>query len=108
MNKNRIIVNGVSIDVDGNHVSVHSGTVYVNDVSVCSVPDQEIHIYWHGELAELQANGPVNCGDVHGDVRANGYVICQDVAGEVKSNGKVKAARAYNNIRANGSVNINY
>lgn len=108
MNKNRIIVNGVSFDVDGNHVSIHSGTVYVDGVSVCSVQDREVHVHWHGELASLQANGPVICGNVHGDVNANGKVICQDVSGEISSNGRVQASRAYNNINANGSVRISY
>lgn len=108
MGKNRIVVNGITFDVDGNNVSIHSGTVYVDGVSVCSVQDQDVHIHWHGELANLQADGQVTCGDVHGDVTANGRVICQDVAGEISSNGRVKAARVYSNINANGSVRVNY
>ncbi len=109
MSKNRIVVNGISFEVEGSNVAVRSGTVYVNEVSVCSVQDQEIHVYWHGDLAQLQASGSVTCGDVHGNVSANGNVDCQDVAGRVSCNGRVQAARAYNNnINANGSVRISY
>lgn len=108
MSKNKIVVNGISFEVEGSNVAVRSGTVYVDGVSVCSVEDQEIHVYWHGDLAQLQAGGRVTCGDVHGNVTANGRVDCQDVAGRISSNGRVQAARAYNNIQANGSVRINY
>lgn len=108
MGKNRIVVNGISFEVEGSNVSIHSGNIYVNGASVCSVLDQDVHIYWHGELASLQANGQVTCGDIHGDVTANGRVNCQNVAGEVSSNGRVQANRVYNNINANGSVRVNY
>ncbi len=109
MSKNRIVVNGISFEVEGSNVAVRSGTVYVDEVSVCSVQDQEIHVYWHGELAQLQVSGRVTCGDVHGNVSANGRVDCQNVAGRISSNGRVQAARAYNNnINANGSVRISY
>ncbi len=108
MSKNRIVVNGTTIEVEGSNVTIRSGTVYVDEVSICSVQDQEIHVYWHGDLAQLQAGGSVTCGDVHGNVTANGSVDCQDVAGRISSNGRVQAARAYNNINANGSVRISY
>ncbi len=108
MSKNRIIVNGISFEVEGEDVAIRSGTVYVNGISVCSAQDQEIHIYWHGGLAQLEANGSVTCGDVYGNVVANGKVHCQDVTGKISSNGRVQAARTYNNINANGSVRISY
>lgn len=108
MSKNRIVVNGMTIEVEGNNVAIRSGTVYVDGVSICSVQDQEIHVHWHGDLAQLQAGGSVTCGDVHGNVVANGRVDCQDVSGKISSNGRVQAARAYNNIQANGSVRISY
>jgi hypothetical protein len=108
MSKNRIVVNGLTIEVEGSNVAIRSGTVYVDGVSVCSVQEQEIHVHWHGDLAYLQAGGSVTCGDVHGDVVANGRVSCQDVSGQVSCNGRVQAARTYNNINANGSVRINH
>lgn len=107
MNRNRIVVNGVAIDVEGENVSVRAGAIYVDDTCVQTQLSGEVHIYWYGNLAKLDANGPVTChGNVYGNVGANGPIHCQDVRGSARANGRVGAARVSGDIRANGSVHI--
>lgn len=107
MSRNRIVVNGMTVEVEGNNVSFRNGAIYVDDVCVESGLSGEVHVYWYGSLAKLDANGPVTChGNVHGDVRANGPVHCQEVMGSARANGRVGTARVGGDIRANGSVHI--
>lgn len=104
---NRIVINGVAIEVEGSNVSMRAGTIYVDDQPVQSGLSGQVHVYWYGNLASLEANGPVTChGDVYGNVRANGPVSCDDVRGSTKANGPVWGSRVGGNVSANGPVNI--
>ncbi len=104
---NRIVVNGVSIEVYGVNVRVSGGSIYVDDRPVASGISGLVHVCWYGDLASLDANGPVTChGNVYGDVSANGRVHCHEVQGSCNANGRVGAARVGGSIYANGRVNI--
>ena len=92
MARNRIVINGVSIDIDGNNVSVRGGTISVDGIAVASGLSGNVHISWDGSLASLDADGSVECGDVHGNVNAGGSVKCHHIEGSVNAGGSVKAA----------------
>lgn len=103
MSKNKIIINGKTIEVEGNNVSIRNGAIYVDDCCVKFGLSGEVHVHWYGDLAKLNADGSVTChGNIHGDVRSSGSVHCQDIAGSVRANGRVNAARVGGDVRANG------
>jgi len=112
--KNRIVINGVAIEVEGSNVSVRNGTIYVEDRPVASGLSGQVHISWEGDLAHLNADGSVTCNSVHGNVTAGGSVRCGDIAGTVTAGGSVKASSyrpakssTYgNHIIAGGSVHF--
>lgn len=117
MNKNRITINGVTVEVEGGNVSVRNGTIFVDDQPVQSGLSGQVHLYWHGELAHLDANGPVTCyGNIYGEVEANGPVTCYGQAHRaIEANGpvtchghsgSVNASRVVGSINANGPVNF--
>ncbi len=107
MHRNTIVINGVAIEVEGNNVTVRAGTVYVDNQPVQSGLSGSVHVYWFGELANLETNGSATVhGSVHGNVIANGSVQCDDVKGWAKANGAVHGSKINGNINANGSVNI--
>ena len=107
MGKNRITVNGVTYEVEGNNVSVHNGVIYVDGNVVHSVLDNSVHITWHGDLASLQTDGAVTCNSVQGDVIAGGSVSCYKVDGNVGSHSSVNVRQCNGNIFALGSVTGN-
>lgn len=105
--KNQIVINGVAIEVEGSNVSVRGNTIFVDSQPVASGLSGQVHIYWYGDLAYLNANGRVTVhGDVHGDIEANGRVYCHEVQGACSANGRVGAAKVGGSIHANGRVNI--
>lgn len=90
--KNRIVINGVVIEVDGSNVSVCDGVIYVNGIPVQSQLAGNVHIYWHGDLASLDADGSVECENIHGNITAGGSVRCGDISGNVTAGGSVKVS----------------
>lgn len=105
MGKNRITVNGVTYEVEGNNVSVRNGVIYVDGVVVHSGLDNSVHITWHGDLASLKSDGAVTCNSIHGDVIAGGSVNCKNVDGNVGVHGSVNVTTCQGDIIAGGSVN---
>ena len=115
MARNRVTVNGVTIEVEGKNVSVRNGTVYVDGQEVYNFHNAtgyarkigSQHILWEGEVANLCCNGNVTCGNVYGDVQALGNIRCGDVDGNVGAHGNVSAGSCSGNIIAGGSVRVN-
>ena len=89
MSRNRIVINGMASEIEGNDVLVLNGTVYVDGIPVRTGMSGEVHIFWHGDLATLSADGSVNCQDVCGDVSSASFVHCRDVAGRITAGGSV-------------------
>jgi len=110
--KNRIVINGVAIEVEGSNVSVRGDTVYVEARRVASGLSGEVHIFWDGDLAMLDADGSVTCNSVRGNVTAGGSVRCGDIAGHVTAGGSIHSSgstippRYGNHVIAGGSVHI--
>ena len=103
---NRIIVNGITIDVEGNNISIQNGTVKVNGVKVKDGLSGKVDVKFEGDLASLQADGNVECGNVQGDVDAGGSVHCGNVEGNIDAGGSVQGSGVGGDIDAGGSVSI--
>ena len=104
---NRITINGTTFEIEGNNISIQNGTVKVNGVEVKSKLSGKVDIKFEGELANLQADGNVECGNVQGDVDAGGSVHCKNVEGNIDAGGSVHSSGVGGDIDAGGSVSIN-
>lgn len=108
MTVNRITINGVTVEVEGENVSVRAGVIYVDGVAVQSQLSGDVHVFWHGDLASLEADGSVSCRDVDGDVTAGGSVECRHVEGSVTAGGSVhtRGASAVAAVGFNGDIKV--
>ena len=89
MATNRIVINGITVEVEGSNVVVRNGVLYVDGESVQSQLSGDVNIIWEGDLANLFADGSVTCGDVEGNVTAGGSVRSQKIDGNVTAGGSV-------------------
>lgn len=109
MTVNRITINGVTVEVEGENVSVLNGVIYVDGVAVQSQLSGDVHVLWHGDLASLEADGSVSCRNVDGDVTAGGSVQCRHVEGSVTAGGSVHTRAASAQASAvgfNGDIKV--
>lgn len=106
MNKNKITINGVTIEVEGNTVSVNNGRIIVDGKVIKDNLSGNVHVKWEGELARLESDASVECGDVEGNVAAGGSINCKNVAGGVQAGGLVQALHVAGGIMAGGSVTV--
>lgn len=111
MSKNKIIINGKAIEVEGNNVTIRNGTVYIDGVPVDSGLSGVVQIIWQGDLASLEAEGSVTCDNIYGNVSAGNSVHCKNFIQTVNSNNPeqpISSSRANCNIRAGNSVHIRH
>lgn len=106
---NIINVNGKSITVSGNNISVINDKVYVGGKLVEEGLSGNVTISFEGDLASLKvdgsatvngnilgnvdAGGSVKCGNVGKSVDAGGSVNCLDIGGDVDAGGSIKMKR---------------
>lgn len=111
MSKNKIIINGKPIEVEGNNVSIRNGTVYIDGVPVHSSLSGVVEIIWHGNLASLEAEGSVTCDNIYGNVSAGNSVHCKNLIYTANSDNPeqpISSSRANCNIKAGNSVHVRY
>jgi hypothetical protein len=65
-----------------------------------------VKVKWEGDLASLETDASVNCGDVKGSIIAGGAIKCNDVSGSLMAGGSAKCNYAGGSIQAGGSVKI--
>lgn len=104
MSRNRIIVNSISFDVEGENVSIRNGTLYVSGASVASGLNGTVHIIWEGELASLETDASVECQNVYGNVTAGHSVHCKSVPGKFANKQPTNSHGHNGNISAGHSV----
>lgn len=98
-NENVITINGKTIKVKGNNVSVVNNKVIVDGKVVEEGLDGIVKIEWTGDLAKLNCNTAEIHGNVHGDVDCN-TLYCGDIQGDVDSN-TVHCGNIGGNVEAN-------
>ena len=103
---NRITIDGITIEVEGNNVHVQNGKVMVGGVEIKGGLTGKVDIKFEGSLASLRADGNVECGDVQGDVQSGGSIKCGEVGGDVTAGGSVTGTGFSGDIMAGGSVKI--
>lgn len=89
---NRITINGVTIETDGNSIHVSSdGNVSVGGVTVSSGHTGTVNVKFEGDLASLTCNGSATVeGSVQKDVDAGGSVtVGGNVGGDVDAGGSI-------------------
>jgi len=118
---NTIIINGKSICVSGNNVSVVNGTIIVDGKVIEEGLSGIVEVKFEGDLAKLDvkhgsatingnvqgsvdAGGNVVCGNVGNSVDAGGNVTCRDVKHSVDAGGNVTCGDVGGDIDAGGSV----
>lgn len=104
---NQIVVNGKSISVQGNNISVINNKVYVDGKLVEEGLVGKVEISFVGDLANLETDGSATVkGNVHGDVDAGGSVDCGDVKGSVDAGGSIGCGTVGGDVDAGGSVSM--
>lgn len=99
---NRIVINGLDINIRGNQVFVDGkqveGVEHKNGIL-------EIRIL-EGVVENVTTeDASVTCGPVTGSVQAGNSVDCKDVGGNVKAGNSVNCGDVQGNIKAGGSIN---
>lgn len=104
---NNIIVNGKSIRVLGENISIINNQVYVDDKLIEEGLEGNVHITFEGDLASLVADGSVTVnGSVRGNVDTNGSVNCGDVEGMVSAGGSVNCEVVEGAVSAGGNISV--
>lgn len=104
---NQIIINGKSISVRGNNISVVNGKVFVDGKLVEEGLSGDVNISFTGELANLKTSGSATInGIVKGNVDAGGSVKCGDVFKNVDAGGSVQCGNVGGDVDAGGSIQM--
>lgn len=96
---NTIVINGRSISVQGNNISVVNDKIYVDGKLVESGLSGNVKVEFTGDLATLECNTCKITGNVQGDVKTN-TIECGDVGGDVKAN-TVKCGNVAGKVKGN-------
>ena len=104
---NRIVINGVVFEVEGNNISIQNGKVKVDGKDINVELGTNATLKVEGYLMNLTTDRSVECGNVQGDVDAGGSVHCGNVEGNIDAGGSVHGSGVGGNIDAGGSVSIN-
>lgn len=102
---NKIVINGKSIAVSGNNITVINDQVLVDGKVVEMGLSGVVELRFEGDLANLKCSGSATVnGDVKGDVDAGGSVKCSNVGNSVDAGGSVSCGNVGGDIDAGGSV----
>lgn len=104
---NQIKINGKVIDVEGRNITLKNGKIMVNEKVCAEKLSGEVILRFEGDLANLKADGDVQCANVSGMLDCKGSVDCEDVDGDIDCGGSVKANNIKGNIDCAGSVKAN-
>ncbi len=102
-----ITINGKTYK--GNSVSIRNGKMTIDGIDIVGgdAPSMAgvMLIKVEGEVALIQSDLSVSCGNVAGSVTAGGSVNCDEVGGNVTATGSVNCDDIGGDVRAGGSVN---
>lgn len=105
--KSTVNVNGRTITVSGNDISIINGKVYSDGILVeGDLIDNSVTIKIEGPIANITSDRSLTViGNVTGDVNSNGSVNCDDIKGNVSANGSINCDDISGNATAQGSIN---
>lgn len=102
----RITINGKTIEVQGNNISVINGVIKVDGKVIEEGLSGTVKIEWQGDLASLTSDGDVTCGNIQGDVQVGGSLRCGDVGKSATVGGSVQCGPIRGDLVAGGSVRV--
>lgn len=124
--KNKISVNGVVYEVEGNNISMTNGKIYVDGKLVeTGTLSGDVKLTFEGDLVNLKSdtsvkvNGNVNGhvdaggsvsvgGSIFSYVDAGGSVNCTgDIDGNIDAGGSVTCGNVKGDVDAGGSIRMN-
>ena len=97
---NTVVINGRSISVQGNNISVVNDKIYVDGKLVESGLSGNVNVQFVGDLANLECNTCEITGNVQGNVKSNTVKISGSVGGDVKAN-TVKCGDVAGKVKGN-------
>ena len=105
---NTIVVNGKSITVQGNNISVINNRVYVDGKEVeTGELKGTVHIEFKGDLAKLKTDSSATIhGNVKGNVDSGTSVKCGDVGGSVDAGTSVSCGNVQGDVDAGTSIKM--
>mgnify|MGYP001563240432 CR=1 FL=1 len=103
---NTIKINGKLFSVSGNNVSINGNSVIVNGIKIVDGLKGVVKVEWVGEVADVQSDYDVQCGNVQGSVNAGMNVTCQNVGGDVDAGMNVKCSDVTGDVDAGMGVTI--
>ena len=100
---NKITINGETITVKGNNISVINGKVIVDGVTIKEGLSGEVKIKFEGNLANLDATNVTVNGSVIGDVNCTRLQVDGSINGDVDAT-NVNASEIIGNVTATNVV----
>lgn len=104
--KNKITVNGVTFEVEGNNVSIINDRIYVDGKEITSGIDLRPQIKWDGPAANVTVDkGDLECGDISGNAYSDGSIHCKNIGGQATAAGSMSAGNIGGDVCVGGSIN---
>jgi hypothetical protein len=103
---NKITVNGKTIEVSGNNISVINNKIFVDGKEISDEISKNADIYIYGDVGSIETDKSVNCDNVKGDIHAGGSVNCDDVNGSINCGGSVNCDNVGGSVTAGGSIRM--
>ena len=104
---NIININGKSISVQGNNISVINDKVYVGGKLVEEGLSGQVEISFTGDLASLDVDGSATVnGNIQGNVDIGGSLNCDNIQGSADVGGSVSCRNVGGDVDAGGSVSM--
>lgn len=103
---NKIVVNGKTIECNGNSISIIDNKIFVDGKEVSTEAVKDCNVYIYGDVQNIKCEGSVNCNNVQGDIQAGGSVNCDDVGGNINCGGSCNCDLITGNVTAGGNINM--
>lgn len=104
-NKSTVTINGKTIRVQGNNITMIGDKVYVDGKEITSTENQTVNIIVEGNANKVECDGYVEVrGDVNGNIRCGGSITCGNVGGSVVCGGSARCGDIKGDVNAGGSV----
>ena len=101
---NKIVVNGKTIQCNGNNVSIVNNKVFVDGKEISDEAVKKCDVYIYGDVENISCEGSIQCNDVKGDIECGGSVNCDNVGGSINCGGSCNCDEVKGNVTAGGSI----
>lgn len=105
---NSVTINGKTINVKGNNISVINNKIYVDgNIIETGELSGDVHIIVDGNINKLETGSSATIkGDVLGDVKSGTSTTCQNINGSVKAGTSVSCGNVDGDVKAGTSISM--